>query len=45
MTDKEQILAEVRRLKTELIEEGENTMFEQGRISAFEDIEIFINSI
>jgi hypothetical protein len=45
MTDKEQILAEVRRLKIELIDNGENTMFEQGRISAFEDMEVFIDSL
>ena len=37
MIDEKIILAELRRLRTELVE-GENTMFEQGRISAFEDI-------
>lgn len=45
MTNREQILAEIKRLKTELIENGENTMFEQGRISAFEDMELFIDSM
>lgn len=45
MTDREIIKTELRRLKTELIEEGENTMFEQGRISAFEDMEVFIDSL
>lgn len=45
MTIKEIIKAELKRLKNELIEEGENTMFEQGRISAFEDIDVFIDSL
>lgn len=45
MTDREIIKTELGRLKTELIEEGNNTMFEQGRISAFEDMEVFINSM
>lgn len=40
---KEALLEELDRLLCELIEEGENTLFEQGRISAFEDIKLFIN--
>ena len=45
MIDEKVLTEELKRLKTELIEEGENTMFEQGRISAFEDMEVFINSL
>jgi hypothetical protein len=45
MTIKEIIKAELKRLKNELIEEGENTMFEQGRISAFVDAKVFIDSL
>lgn len=45
MTDKEIIITELDRLITELVEEGENTMFEQGRISAFEDVKVFIDSL
>lgn len=41
--DKSAIIAEIERLITELVEEGEDTMFEQGRISAFEDVKVFIN--
>lgn len=41
----EQARNEFVRLKNELIENGENTMFEQGRISAFEDATLFINSL
>lgn len=40
---KEALLEEVDRLLSELIKEGEDTMFEQGRISALEDIKLFIN--
>ena len=41
----EQARSEFVRLKNELIENGENTMFEQGRISAFEDAILFIDSL
>lgn len=41
--DKSALVAELNRLIAELIEEGEDTMFEQGRISAFEDVKVFIN--
>lgn len=41
--DKAKVVAELERLITELVEEGEDTMFEQGRISAFEDVKVFIN--
>ena len=37
------LVAELNRLIAELVEEGEDTMFEQGRISAFEDVKVFIN--
>lgn len=40
---KSALAAEIERLITELVEEGEDTMFEQGRISAFEDVKVFIN--
>lgn len=40
---KEALLEELDRLLSELINEGENTMFEQGRISALEDVKLFIN--
>ena len=40
---KSALVAEIERLITELVEEGEDTMFEQGRISAFEDVKVFIN--
>ena len=43
--DKDALLAELNRLIAELVEEGENTMFEQGRISAFEDAKLFIDTI
>lgn len=43
--DKSALVAELNRLIAELVEEGEDTMFEQGRISAFEDIKVFINHI
>ena len=41
--NKDAIVAEIERLIAELVEEGEDTMFEQGRISAFEDVKVFIN--
>lgn len=41
--DKAAVVAELNRLIAELVEEGEDTMFEQGRISAFEDVKVFIN--
>lgn len=41
--DKTALVAELNRLIAELVEEGEDTMFEQGRISAFEDVKVFIN--
>jgi hypothetical protein len=37
------LVAELNRLIAELVEEGEDTMFEQGRISAFEDVKVFIS--
>ena len=40
---KSALVAELNRLIAELVEEGEDTMFEQGRISAFEDVKVFIN--
>ena len=40
---KSALVAELNRLIAELVEEGEGTMFEQGRISAFEDVKVFIN--
>lgn len=43
LIDKSTLVAELNRLIAELVEEGENTMFEQGRISAFEDVKVFIN--
>lgn len=43
--DKDALVAEFNRLIAELIEEGEDTMFEQGRISAFEDAKLFINTL
>lgn len=41
--NKDAVVAELNRLVAELVEEGEDTMFEQGRISAFEDVKVFIN--
>lgn len=41
--DKAALVAELNRLIAELVKEGKNTMFEQGRISAFEDVKVFIN--
>ena len=47
MTDKEKIVAEIERLLTELTSAGEEnvSIFEEGRISAFEDMKLFINSL
>ena len=42
---KSALVAEFNRLIAELIEEGEGTMFERGRISAFEDAKLFLNSL
>lgn len=41
--NKDTLVAELNRLIAELVEGGEDTMFEQGRISAFEDVKVFIN--
>ena len=43
--DKSALVAEFNRLIAELVEEGENTMFEQGRISAFEDAKLFFDTL
>lgn len=43
--DKDALVAEFNRLIAELVEEGEDTMFEQGRISAFEDAKLFIDTL
>ena len=43
LIDKSALVAEFNRLIAELVEEGENTMFEQGRISAFEDAKLFLD--
>lgn len=42
---KSALIAEINRLIAELVEEGEDTMFEQGRISAFEDTKLFLDSL
>ena len=39
------VLVEINRLIAELVEKGENTMFEQGRISAFEDAKLFLDTL
>ena len=39
------IQEEVERLLSELVTGNEGTMFEQGRISALEDMKLFINTI
>lgn len=47
MTDREILeatKAEIKRLKNELVSNNEGTMFEKGRISAFEDVMLFIDS-
>ena len=38
-------VAEINRLIAELVEKGEGTMYEQGRISAFEDAKLFLDTI
>ena len=43
--DKDALVAELNRLIAELVEEGEDTMFEQGRISAFEDAKLFLDTL
>lgn len=43
--DKAALVAEFNRLIAELIKEGEDTMFEQGRISAFEDAKLFLDTL
>jgi len=42
---KSALVAEIERLIAELIKEGESTMFEQGRISAFEDAKLFLDTL
>ena len=41
---KSDLVAEINRLIAELVEKGEDTMFEQGRISAFEDAKLFLDT-
>ena len=43
--DKSALVAEFNRLIAELVEEGEGTMFEQGRISAFEDAKLLLDTL
>jgi len=43
--DKKVLITELDRLLSELINEGEDTLFEQGRISALEDVKLFINEL
>lgn len=43
--DKSALVAEFNRLIAKLIEEGKDTMFEQGRISAFEDAKLFLDTL
>jgi hypothetical protein len=43
--DKSALVAEFNRLITELVEKGEGTMFEQGRISAFKDVKLFLDTL
>lgn len=45
LIDKNALVAEINRLIAELVEKGEGTMFEQGRISAFEDAKLFLNTL
>ena len=45
LIDESALVSEINRLITELVEEGEDTMFEQGRISAFEDAKLFIDTL
>jgi hypothetical protein len=42
---KSALVAEFNRLIAELVKEGEGTMFEQGRISAFEDTKLFLDTL
>ena len=42
---KSALVAEFNRLIAELVKEGEGTMFEQGRISAFEDAKLFLDTL
>lgn len=44
LIDKNALVAEINRLIAELVEKGEGTMFEQGRISAFEDAKLFLDT-
>jgi len=45
LIDKDAVVAEINRLIAELVEKGEGTMFEQGRISAFEDAKLFLDTL
>ena len=45
LIDKDAAVAEINRLIAELVEKGEGTMFEQGRISAFEDAKLFLDTL
>jgi hypothetical protein len=42
---KSALVAEFNRLIAELVEKWEGTMFEQGRISAFEDAKLFLDTL
>jgi len=42
---KSALVAEFNRLIAELVEKGEGTMFEQGRISAFKDAKLFLDTL
>ena len=42
---KSDLVAEIDRLIAELAKEGEGTMFEQGRISAFENVKLFLDTL
>lgn len=45
LIDKDKVIAELDRLIAELVKEGEGTMFEQGRISAFENVKLFLDTV
>ena len=45
LIDKSAIVEEINRLIAKLVEKGKDTMFEQGRISAFEDAKLFLDTI
>lgn len=45
LINKDAAVAEINRLIAELVEKGEGTMYEQGRISAFEDAKLFLDTI